>query len=140
MNFNGLQKYSRQFYGKTFIIINIHKIFTHEAFGLKYNWLLYIHSYVHMYMHHNYNNCMHVFCCLHTYVTTGVSSEEPCSSTNDIINPLYHTITFHPSKKPSEEPTDDYDDVVILPEVKMTPNPAYAVPWTVINLLYIHYN
>jgi len=49
---------------------------------------------------------------------------EPQKPTEDTINPLYHTVTIadHRSKKPY------YAEVLIPPEVKMTPNPAYAVP------------
>ena len=45
--------------------------------------------------------------------------------TKDTINPAYHTITDDHSKR---EPVSYYEEVNRPPEVKMTPNPAYAVP------------
>ena len=46
-------------------------------------------------------------------------------STKDITNPLY---TDDRCKKPVEEVTSAYEEMDITPEVKMTQNPAYAVP------------
>ena len=43
-------------------------------------------------------------------------------------NPAYDTITDDHSKKPVEKPIGYYEDVIIPTQVKMTPNPAYAVP------------
>ena len=56
------------------------------------------------------------------------TSLEIHSPTKDTINPAYHTITDDHFKKPVEEPTSQYEEVIIPSEVKMTPNPAYAVP------------
>ena len=47
------------------------------------------------------------------------------SPTKDTIN---HTITDDHSKRSVEEPVSYYEDVNRPPEVKKTPNPAYAVP------------
>ena len=49
-------------------------------------------------------------------------------STKDTINPAYHTITDDHLKKPVEGPISYYEEVNRPPEVKMTPNPACAVP------------
>ena len=46
-------------------------------------------------------------------------------STKDITNPLY---TDDHCKKPVEKVTSAYEEIDITPEVKMTQNPAYAVP------------
>ena len=49
--------------------------------------------------------------------------------TKDTINPAYHTITDDHSKKSVGEPISYYEEVKRPPaEVKITPNPAYAVP------------
>ena len=61
------------------------------------------------------------------YVATGEILKLQ-SPTKDTINPAYHTITDHHSRKSGEEPVGYYEDVTRPPEVKMTPNPAYAVP------------
>ena len=57
------------------------------------------------------------------------TSLELHSPTKDTINPAYHTITDDHFKR-SEEPVSYYEKVKMNkpPEVKMTPNPAYAVP------------
>ena len=68
---------------------------------------------------HEYELC---FC----YIHIGTSSELHKPS-KDTVNPLYHTITDDHCKKPVEEPVS-YEEVNISPELKMTPNPAYAVP------------
>ena len=49
--------------------------------------------------------------------------------TNDSVNPAYHTITDHHIKKLTKEPINYYEEVkkTTDPDVKMTPNPAYAV-------------
>lgn len=47
--------------------------------------------------------------------------------TQDTVSTLYHIITGD-SKKPVEEPVDYYEVVKKPSEVKMTPNPAYAIP------------
>ena len=67
----------------------------------------------------NYNVKM----CYHNVGT----SLELHSPTKDTINPAYHTITDDHSKK-SEEPISYYEEIIRPTEVKMTPNPAYAVP------------
>ena len=50
--------------------------------------------------------------------------------TKDTINPAYHTITDRHIKRSTEEPISYYEEVKKAPDpdVKMTPNPAYAVP------------
>ena len=49
--------------------------------------------------------------------------------TKDTINPAYHTITDDHSKRSVErEPVSYYEEVNKPSEVKMTPNPAYAIP------------
>ena len=60
-----------------------------------------------------------------SYIET---SMELHSATKDTINPAYHTITDDHFKKPMAEPTSQYKEVIIPSDVKMTPNPAYAVP------------
>ena len=65
---------------------------------------------------------------IRTYVIYVGTSLELHSPTKDTINPAYHTITDDHSKKPVEEPIGYYEDVNRPPEVKMTNNPAYAVP------------
>ena len=59
------------------------------------------------------------------YVGTSLELHGP---TKDTINPAYHTITDDHSKKSVEEPISYYEEVNRSPEVKVTPNPAYAVP------------
>ena len=58
-------------------------------------------------------------------VGTSLDLHDP---TKDTINPAYHTITDDHSKRSTEEPVSYYEDVNRPPEVKMTPNPAYAIP------------
>ena len=65
------------------------------------------------------------------------TSLEIHSPTKDTINPAYHTITDDHFKKPVEEPTSQYEEVIIHSEVKMTPNPAYAVPWFILHCCYV---
>jgi len=48
---------------------------------------------------------------------------KPQNPIENAINPLYHTTTDHHSKKPT---VSHYAEVLTTPEVKMTPNPAYA--------------
>ena len=62
----------------------------------------------------------------HRNVGTSLELHNP---TKDTINPAYHTstITDDHSKKSLGEPISYYEQVK-PPEVKMTPNPAYAVP------------
>ena len=49
--------------------------------------------------------------------------------TEDTINPAYHTIiTNYDYRNSIEEPISYYEEVNKPPEVKMTQNPAYAVP------------
>jgi len=59
------------------------------------------------------------------YLAIEMIISEPHSPSKGIVNPLYHTVTDHDSKKPV---VSHYAEVLIPPEVKMTPNPAYAVP------------
>ena len=40
----------------------------------------------------------------------------------------YQTVTDDHFKKPVEKPISYYEDMNISSDVKMTPNPAYAVP------------
>ena len=58
------------------------------------------------------------------------TSLELHSPTKDTVNPAYHTITDDHSKRSAVEPVSYYEEVKVNrpPEVKMTPNPAYAVP------------
>ena len=58
-----------------------------------------------------------IYCCIEVIIS---GLQEP---TEDVINPLYHTITDHHSKKPV---VSHYAEVLTTPEVKMTTNPAYA--------------
>ena len=46
------------------------------------------------------------------------------------INPVYHTVndSDYLSNNPVKEPILSYAEVTIPTKVKMTPNPAYAVP------------
>ena len=60
------------------------------------------------------------------YIHIGTSSELH-KPTKDTINPAYYTITDDLRKKTVEEPVS-YEDVNRSPDVKITPNPAYAVP------------
>ena len=53
------------------------------------------------------------------------TSSELCKPTKDTINPVYHTIT---DEQPVGEPVRYYEEVNKPSEVKMTPNPAYAIP------------
>ena len=46
----------------------------------------------------------------------------------NVNNPAYDTITDDHCKKPVEKPIGYYAEVIIPTQVKMTPNPAYAVP------------
>ena len=64
-----------------------------------------------------------------SYHDVGISLELH-SPTKDTINPAYHTITDDHSKRSAVEPVtiSYYEKVNRPPEVKMTPNPAYAVP------------
>ena len=59
------------------------------------------------------------------YVGTSLELHSP---TKDTINPAYHTITDDHSKISVEKPISYYEEVNTPPEVKMTPNPAYAIP------------
>ena len=60
------------------------------------------------------------------YTGIGTSSELH-KPTKDTINPAYHTITGDHCKEPIEEPVS-YEDVNTPAQVKMTQNPAYALP------------
>ena len=58
-----------------------------------------------------------------------MSSELHCPPTNQVTNPAYCTNTDDHCKKPVEKPSCHYAEVIIpAPQMKMTPNPAYAVP------------
>ena len=48
----------------------------------------------------------------------------------EVTTPTYHTITDDDDhcKEPVEKPIGHYAEVIIPTQVKMTPNPAYAVP------------
>ena len=52
--------------------------------------------------------------------------------TKDTVNPAYHIVTnpHYKEMELAEEPVSYYviEDLNRPPEVKMTPNPAYAVP------------
>ena len=50
------------------------------------------------------------------------------STDEEVTNPAYHTITDDHCKKSVERPIGYYAEVIIPTQVKMTPNPAYAVP------------
>ena len=52
------------------------------------------------------------------------------SPTKDAVNPGYQAITYDQCKKSEEESTNYYEEVKRTPDpdVKMTLNPAYAVP------------
>ena len=60
---------------------------------------------------------------IHTYVGTSSELHKP---TKDTTNPAYHTITDDYNK--TETPISYYEKVNVSSNVKMTPNPAYAVP------------
>ena len=57
-------------------------------------------------------------------------SQLPKHVPTDTINPIYHTVndSDHLSNNPVKEPIPSYAEVNIPTKVKMTPNPAYAVP------------
>ena len=66
------------------------------------------------------------------YITAGKSVEGKLDlhgPAKDTFNPAYHTITDHHIKRLTEEPTNYYEEVkkTTDPDVKITPNPAYAV-------------
>ena len=91
---------------------------------------------------HPYYVCLHTYYSyVSTYICTyvvhiGVSLGRQSPLREDIINPAYHSMndTDDHCKKPVEEPIRCYAEVSIppkfktAPEVKMTPNPAYAMP------------
>jgi len=60
-----------------------------------------------------------ICCCIEVIISA------PQSPTQDTINPLYNTTTDDHPKKPV---VSHYAEVLIPPEVKMTQNPAYAMP------------
>ena len=66
-----------------------------------------------------------MFC--HTGESLGLQRIHSPTS-EEIVNTAYDTITDHHLKKPVEQPIGCYAEVVIPSKVKMTPNPAYAVP------------
>ena len=62
------------------------------------------------------------------YIEASLELHNPPTNKN-ITNPTYNTITDDHCKKPVEEPNNCYAEVIIpTTNVKMTPNPAYAVP------------
>ena len=67
-----------------------------------------------------------MFC--HTGESLGLQHIHSPTS-EEIVSTAYDTITDHHLKKPY------YAEVIIPSEVKMTPNPAYAVPWTITDSL-----
>ena len=70
-----------------------------------------------------YDIWTYLYCC------TGVSLRPRHNAANEeIVNTAYDTITDHHLKKPVEQPIGYYAEVIIPSEVKMTTNPAYAVP------------
>ena len=50
------------------------------------------------------------------------------STDEEVTNPAYYTITDDHCKKSVERTIGYYAEVIIPTQVKMTPNPAYAVP------------
>ena len=64
-----------------------------------------------------------------TYVGTSLDLHS-CPTDEEETNPTYSTITDdHFKKEPVEKPIGYYAEVIIpTTQVKMTPNPAYAVP------------
>ena len=57
------------------------------------------------------------------------SLELPSPLANEeVTNPAYDTITDDHCKKPVEKPIGNYAEVIIPTQVKMTTNPAYAIP------------
>ena len=52
----------------------------------------------------------------------------PTDIDEEVTNPTYDTITDDHCKKPVEQSIGYYAEVIIPTQVKMTPNPAYAVP------------
>ena len=74
----------------------------------------------------------YIYCCI------GVSLKPQHNAANEeIVNAAYDTITDHHIKKPVEQPIGYYAEVIIPSEVKLTTNPAYAVPWSLMD--YIHF-
>ena len=70
--------------------------------------------------------CLNKICLYFCYTCIGKSSELR-KPTKDTINPAYRTITGDHCKEPIEEPVG-YEEVKKPAEVKMTQNPAYALP------------
>ena len=92
----------------------------------------YICSYVHILATYSYK-VLNTYVCntfnIASYLIYDVgTSSELHKPTKDTINPAYHTITGDHCKKPVEEPVSYYEEVKKPSEVKMTQNPAYAVP------------
>ena len=80
---------------------------------------------------------MHTFACMHNVYShmcchADISlkrKQHVLSSTEEVTNPAYTNIADDQCKKPIEEPIGYYAEVIIpTTQVKMTPNPAYAVP------------
>ena len=46
----------------------------------------------------------------------------------EVTNPAYYITDDDHCKEPVEKPIGHYAEVIIPTQVKMTPNPAYAVP------------
>ena len=68
---------------------------------------------------------MNTVCC-HIGVYLGPQHDPPANE--EATNPAYDVITDDHSKKPVEKPIGYYAEVIIPTQVKMTTNPAYAVP------------
>ena len=62
-------------------------------------------------------------------VHLGPGGQQSPLTNEEGTNPVYHTITDDDHcKEPVEKPIGDYAEVIIPTQVKMTPNPAYAMP------------
>ena len=67
---------------------------------------------------------------LYLGVYLGPRAQHSPQTNEEVINPAYYTITEHDDhhKEPVEKSIGYYAEVIIpTPQVKMTPNPAYAV-------------
>ena len=65
---------------------------------------------------------------METYVCTYVGPQHISPTDDEATNPTYNTISDNRSKQLVKEPIGYYAEVIIpTAEVKMIPNPAYAV-------------
>ena len=65
---------------------------------------------------------------LYLGVYLGPRAQYSPPTNEEVINPGYYTIIDDHCKKPVEKPIGHYAEVIIpTPQIKMTPNPAYAV-------------